>query len=275
MIRALLLALVACRSDHPPTPAPVSTTGSGSSAGSAAFWAKYLGADGAQGPETRAYCTRKPKPTEASTLEVARGVTLRRNTIHGTCTLVVDGAATREARDVIEQWDGEETGTLFVERDLLTTSYVVERDEEDRVDNVTITWTRLDSILGVDGKLLAGFDPARAIGKSPVALRDAVSDPLVIQTGCDASACSAVGPRLAGGDGVRVDFLSAGFVVSLTMVKELRPHASDRITKVLGMGRRGASANQTVHELDGVRYLVRTNPTRIDIELTAVSSATR
>lgn len=265
---AIPALLVACRSSEvpaaPPPPSPVaSADAAGSAPSSSAFWARFLGAAGAPGPEMLALCrTREPA---GEVREVAPGVMLRRPSPGG-CSLTIEEATARyEARAVLAGWSRFDRGSLLDTENRLTTSFEISRDR------ISVTWTPhvpLEAIHGTGGRLLVGFDVVRVVGKPTTALRDAVSPPFVVDADCTADGCAAYGPAAPGGAPVRIGYLRRGssLMVTIATTRELVPRVHELVAATLGPGQPGTREDEQVHVKDGVRYTVRdTSSGRVDV----------
>lgn len=223
------------------------------------FWAKYIGAHGAPGPTMLAYCRDAAAGKhEVESIEPSPGVVMSR--FDGCQLLVQSPALVDEARIVVERWGAT---SLPDERDQLDAGYV---DQKTAITASWVPFVPLEQIIGTDGHVIAGFDATKAVGKTPLAIRDAVSAPLTLEPDCTIDGCRASGKRPPGGSPVSVGRLrrTPNILVKLETRRELMPRLYELIEASLG-----EHDGHHVYHRDGVRYVLHEWPGQpvVDIEI--------
>ncbi|MBA3394100.1 MAG: hypothetical protein H0T89_15745 [Deltaproteobacteria bacterium] len=199
------------------------------------------------------YC-RDAKANEI--IDIGPGATLEKSSADWCQVFVQDRTMIEEARTILRRWSQWDSARFLDPEHQLSTFVSV---GPERTVVGWRTYVPLEKIFATDGRLLVGFDAKRVLGKSALALRDAVSSPYRVEYGCEKNGCAAYGPSPPGGRPVRIGFLpnaSPDIAVTLQTMTELVPRMHALLEASLGHGQQEGPSTVHVYRRDGIRYRV-------------------
>jgi hypothetical protein len=242
--------------DDPPEDAPRDASEARLAPDREAFWARYVGSAGMPGPETLEFW-HTTKPGESR--EISPDIELQNHEDYCVLSVWPDGPRTplvRELFVVVDRWSADRSTMYTDTRDQLTTKISV-----DATGNKMAIWWfpyhPLDQIIGHDGQLLAGFDPSKVFGKTPLALADAITPPVYPANGnCHPDGCAVLAPGPPGAKQVQISALDDGTSsVWIPIPTALLPQLAALIEKSLGPPDASTSEDERVYHSHGIKYV--------------------